>query len=68
MDEQPHLDLYDADLLCEIEMTTELMIAAAGAPNQLGDDIVNAILGLATSFPDEKSLPRQRSGSRPPLR
>ena len=65
MDEQPDLGLYDADLLREIEMTTELMIAAASAPNQLDDDIVNAILGLAATLSEGEPVPRQRSGSCP---
>lgn len=46
MSDQFDVSLEDPDLLGEVEMTTNLIIAASGAAGPLDQDEIDAILGL----------------------
>ena len=46
MDDQLNVPLEDAELLAEVELTTNLIIAASGTDEPLSQDEVDKILGL----------------------
>ena len=52
--DQFDVSLEDADLLGEVELTTNLIIAASESEGHLSQEEIDAILGV---------LPRQRDGS-----
>ena len=47
MHDQFDISLEDSDLLTEVEMTTNLIIAASEADGPLSQDEIDRILGLA---------------------
>ena len=48
MDDQLNVPLEDAELLAEVELTTNLIIAASETDTALSQDEVDRLLGLAT--------------------
>jgi hypothetical protein len=54
MDDQLNVPLEDAELLAEVELTTNLIIAASESDATLPQDEVDRLLGLS----DEPELPR----------
>jgi len=46
MDDQLNVPLEDAELLAEVEMTTDLIIAASESDGALPQDVVDRLLGL----------------------
>lgn len=58
VDDKLNVPLEDADLLAEVELTTNLIIAASEAEAPLTQDQVDALLGL--SGVAEPSLPPQQ--------
>jgi hypothetical protein len=56
-------DIYDADLLAEIELTVDLMLAASESPGPLSVKAIDCILGLAR--PDSDSAPSRRPADWP---
>jgi hypothetical protein len=57
MDDQLDVPLEDAELLAEVEMTTNLIIAASEADDALPQDEVDRLLGLD---PDRQGIPSQQ--------
>ena len=49
MHDQFDISLTDSDLLTEVEMTTNLIIAASEADGPLSQDEIDRILGLESS-------------------
>ena len=47
MDDQLNVPLEDAELLAEVELTTNLIIAASETDEHLSLDVIDAILGVA---------------------
>jgi hypothetical protein len=66
-DEEDHvhdqfdISLEDAELLGEVELTTNLIIAASEAEEHLSPDQIDAILGVDRAVPPFP--PRSRTGS-----
>jgi hypothetical protein len=55
MDDQLNVPLEDADLLAEVELTTNLIIAASESEAALSQAEVDRLLGLAEpSFPAQQ--------------
>ncbi len=48
MHDQFDVTLEDSDLLGEVELTTNLIIAASEADERLSDDEIDRILGVST--------------------
>ena len=46
MDDQLNVPLEDAELLAEVELTTNLIIAASEADDHLSSDEIDEILGV----------------------
>jgi hypothetical protein len=46
MKDQLNVHLHDGELLAEIDLVGELMIAAAGSDEPLGDDTIDEVLGV----------------------
>jgi hypothetical protein len=56
MDDQLNVPLEDSELLAEVELTTNLIIAASEADATLDQDEVDRLLGVeAPSIPQQKS-------------
>ncbi len=51
MQDQFDVTLEDADLLGEVELTTNLIIAASESDEHLSETEIDAILGVAPSSP-----------------
>ncbi|HSE69272.1 MAG TPA: hypothetical protein VLA97_00835 [Nocardioidaceae bacterium] len=51
MDDQLNVPLEDAELLAEVELTTNLIIAASESDKALSQDEIDAILGLHQKEP-----------------
>lgn len=49
MDDQLNVPLEDAELLAEVELTTNLIIAASEAPQALSQDAIDELLGVEES-------------------
>jgi len=47
MDDQLNVPLEDSELLAEVELTTNLIIAASESDSSLSQDEVDRLLGLA---------------------
>ena len=47
MDDQLNVPLEDVELLAEVELTTNLIIAASEADGRLTDEEIDRILGVA---------------------
>jgi hypothetical protein len=57
VDDQLNVPLEDAELLAEVEMTTNLIIAASESDSNLPQDIVDQVLGVDRSDP---TIPSQK--------
>jgi hypothetical protein len=58
VDDKLNVPLEDAELLAEVELTTNLIIAASESESALSQDQVDALLGLAT--PENGQFPVQQ--------
>ena len=56
MDDQLNVPLEDAELLAEVELTTNLIIAASESESPLTQDEVDRLLGI-----DPPTIPSQKS-------
>ena len=55
MDDQLNVPLEDAELLAEVELTTNLIIAASESESVLPQDEVDRLLGVeSTQIPSQK--------------
>jgi hypothetical protein len=60
MDDQLDVPLEDAELLAEVELTTNLIIAASESDRTLSQREIDRLLGLVTSGgPDIRRFPTQ---------
>ena len=60
MHDQLNVPLEDGELLDEVELTTNLIIAASAAPEPLTQEVVDRILGLDGEDVEEPGpIPRQ---------
>ena len=59
VDDKLNVPLEDADLLAEVELTTNLIIAASEAEAPLTQEQVDALLGLS-EIPEPPLPPQQR--------
>ena len=57
MDDQLNVPLEDAELLAEVELTTNLIIAASESDAALAQDEVDRLLGIESA-----SIPSQKRG------
>ena len=56
MDDQLNVPLEDAELLAEVELTTNLIIAASESEATLDQEEVDRLLGVETpSIPEQKT-------------
>jgi hypothetical protein len=60
MDDQLNVPLEDAELLAEVELTTNLIIAASGSDSVLPQDEVDRLLGVE---PEEDTVRTQQVGN-----
>jgi len=60
MDDQLNVPLEDVELLAEVELTTDLIIAASEADASLSKDDIDRLLGLRDD-PVISSIPAQRA-------
>lgn len=60
MDDQLNVPLEDAELLAEVELTTNLMIAASESDRTLTQDQVDAILDVGGSVEAPTAIPAQQ--------
>jgi len=56
VDDQLNVPLEDAELLAEVELTTNLIIAATASPEHLSQDDIDRLLGI----PDAAQIPVQQ--------
>ena len=71
MPDQFDVSLEDSDLLGEVELTTNLIIAASETDEHLSDAEIDEILGVAPPAPAERvvrRLNRSRTAAGPVLR
>ena len=61
MDDQLNVPLEDAELLAEVELTTNLIIAASESEANLPQDEVDRLLGLSDDSEDLQSIQTLRS-------
>jgi hypothetical protein len=61
MDDQLNVPLEDSELLAEVELTTNLIIAASESESTLPQDEVDRLLGLVD---DGQPIPTQQIRSR----
>ena len=52
MDDQLNVPLEDSELLAEVELTTNLIIAASEADDPLPQGVVDQLLGIDEDSPD----------------
>ena len=60
MDDQLNVPLEDAELLAEVELTTNLIIAATESEALLSEAEVDQILGVVGHAPDPAVIPSQQ--------
>jgi hypothetical protein len=60
MDDQLDVPLEDAELLAEVELTTNLIIAATESDASLSQDEVDRILGVGTVHEGRATIPVQQ--------
>jgi hypothetical protein len=58
MADQLDVPLEDSELLAEVELTTNLIIAASESPSQLAQDEIDRLLGIGGGHP-APSMPAQ---------
>ena len=59
MDDQLDVPLEDAELLAEVELTTNLIIAATESESELSQREIDRLLGLVPDGRDVQSFPTQ---------
>jgi hypothetical protein len=60
MDDQLNVPLEDSELLAEVELTTNLIIAASESEAALAQDEVDRLLGVGDETPEPRlSIPTQ---------
>lgn len=57
MDDQLDVPLEDTELLTEVELTTNLMIAASAAAGHLTQEQIDRILGVEPRVPQQRGTP-----------
>jgi hypothetical protein len=66
VDDQLNVPLEDSELLAEVELTTNLIIAASEAETTLPQDEVDRLLGLEdTADPSASRIPAQKARRQP---
>ena len=60
MDDQLNVPLEDSELLAEVELTTNLIIAASEADAPLPQDEVDRLLGLDADPETRRTIPSQQ--------
>lgn len=60
VDDQLNVPLEDAELLDEVELTTNLIIAASESEASLSQEQVDRLLGLATADAGQVPVPEQQ--------
>ncbi|HET6625881.1 MAG TPA: hypothetical protein VFG63_05790 [Nocardioidaceae bacterium] len=65
MDDQLNVPLEDAELLAEVELTTNLIIAASEAEATLTEAEVDEILGVDGDAEETGTIPSQQQRSSP---
>lgn len=61
MDDQLNVPLEDSELLAEVELTTNLIIAASESESRLDQDQVDRLLGIDGTFdPSVFPIPEQK--------
>jgi hypothetical protein len=63
VDDQLNVPLEDVELLAEVELTTNLIIAASEADTPLPQDVVDRLLGVDILLSD-RPIPTQQARSR----
>ncbi len=58
MDDQLNVPLEDAELLAEVELTTNLIIAATESDESLSQDEVDRLLGVVHKIPKQQDRNR----------
>jgi hypothetical protein len=61
MDDQLNVPLEDAELLAEVELTTNLIIAASEAEATLPQEVVDRLLGIDEQDPESHPIPIQKA-------
>jgi hypothetical protein len=61
MDDQLNVPLEDAELLAEVELTTNLIIAASEADASMDQADIDRLLGVHPSSGSPRSIPAQHS-------
>ncbi|HYO38249.1 MAG TPA: hypothetical protein VER39_01200 [Nocardioidaceae bacterium] len=61
MDDQLNVPLEDAELLAEVELTTNLIIAASESESLLPQSEVDRLLGLAVDTRSTTGIPVQKA-------
>ncbi len=61
MDDQLNVPLEDVELLAEVELTTNLIIAASEADENLPQDEVDRLLGLDDQSEGRRTIPVQQA-------
>ena len=61
MDDQLNVPLEDAELLAEVELTTNLIIAASESERTLSQEDIDRLLGVDTVTEGGHTIPLQKS-------
>ena len=62
VDDKLNVPLEDAELLAEVELTTNLIIAASESESALSQEQVDSLLGLLTPESDQFPVQQRRPG------
>ncbi|MGH8968234.1 MAG: hypothetical protein ACRDXB_23310 [Actinomycetes bacterium] len=60
VDDQLNVPLEDAELLAEVELTTNLIIAASESDHRLTQDEIDRLLGVGETPEEPASIPPQQ--------
>jgi hypothetical protein len=60
MDDQLDVPLEDVELLAEVELTTNLIIAASESESALPQREIDRLLGLGGVAPEQRAFPTQQ--------
>jgi hypothetical protein len=66
MDDQLNVPLEDAELLAEVELTTNLIIAASESETTLAQADIDRLLGVEPAGETEHPIPLQKSRTQEP--
>ncbi|NUR07045.1 MAG: hypothetical protein HOQ45_08550 [Nocardioidaceae bacterium] len=61
MDDQLNVPLEDAELLAEVELTTNLIIAASESDRTLSQAAIDRLLGLGEPHESSRPIPIQKA-------